>query len=691
MTALVPYETGTISVEADGTAVVGDGPNWSSTNVRPGDRLDSGHFTALIVEVVDQTHLTITPWPGSTLSGAQYKIWPNYPQRVVGAEAMSTVNRLVADLSNRDIPVIVGANETEPDPSLGDDDQYADQPTTGKKWVKVGGVWTFIGIFKALRPRGDYDNDATYSVGDWVNSAGSSYVWNNETPGSGHAPPNATYWDVLAARGTDGDDGAAATVEVGTVTTGAGGSAAHVTNSGTSNAAVLDFTIPAGKSYGGTSTTSLAIGTGSKVFTTQAGLAYTDGGRVRATATAGATGWLEGVATYSGTTLTIASDKDSGSGTGTAWNFNVVGEPGAGDMSSANYASEYIGHEAEVRRNLGIQSWNRIINGGMMVSQQNGSVAGTVSDYYAADQWPCSAVTSGAFSFGQVASASPGGSPNRLRFTVTTADASVAASDIVVIQQRIEGYRLADLKFGTAAPKSITIQFGVKAPAGTYCVALLNGAANRCFVGEYTIAGGEANTDVVKSVTLVGDSAGTWAKDNTLGMYLSFTLMVGTTYQQAAGTWHAASGYGTSNQFNLMGTLGNVFELFDVGLYEGSVAPPFQLPDFEKELDACQRYWEKSYDYAVAPGTAGNFNGVRASLQNSAPASYGAGHFLKRKRIAPTVTLYSPNSGASGNGYDTVDRAATAARVGETGYHISNVFGSSTTPMLYHFTANARL
>lgn len=99
-------------------------------------------------------------------------------------------------------------------------------------------------------------------------------------------------------------------------------------------------------------TTSLAIGTGSKAFTTQAGLAYTNGARVRATATAGATGWLEGVATYSGTTLTITSDKTSGTGTGTAWNLNVVGEPGAGDLSSANNLSD-VASAATALANLG--------------------------------------------------------------------------------------------------------------------------------------------------------------------------------------------------------------------------------------------------------------------------------------------------------------------------------------------------
>lgn len=250
--------------------------------------------------------------------------------------------------------MFVAAALTEPDPSLGNEGQYAFQPTTGKTWVKSGGLWTYLGIYKAFQLKGAWSGATAYSVGDVVALSGSSYVCILDH--TNHTPPNATYWQSLAERGTDGDDGAAATVAVGTVTTGVGGSAADVTNSGTSSAAVLDFTIPAGKGYGGTSTTSLAIGTGSKAFTTQSGLAYTNGARVRATATAGATGWLEGVVTYAGTTLTITSDKTSGSGTGTAWNFNVVGEPGAGDLSSANNLSD-LTNAATAAENLGVVSY----------------------------------------------------------------------------------------------------------------------------------------------------------------------------------------------------------------------------------------------------------------------------------------------------------------------------------------------
>ena len=47
-----------------------------------------------------------------------------------------------------------------------------------------------------------------------------------------------------------------------------------------------------------------------------------------------------------------------------------------------------------------------------------------------------------------------------------------------------------------------------------------------------------------------------------------------------------------------MGTVGNVFELFDVSLTEGSVAPPFQVPDYASELALCQRY----YRIVIPPG-----------------------------------------------------------------------------------------
>ena len=251
--------------------------------------------------------------------------------------------------------------------------------------------------------------------------------------------------------------------------------------------------------------------------------------------------------------------------------------------------------QAQGRSNIGALKKNYILNGAMMVSQENGSTAGTAGAYYAVDQFTSFITgTTGAYSVQQVASLTPSGSPNRVRLTVTTADAAVAPGDIVYFETRLEGLRVADLAFGTTTPKMVTLQFGVRAPAGTYSIVLFNNLQNRSYVAEYTISAADVITgDVVKSVVIPGDNTGTWAKDTNGGIHIRFGLMAGITYQQAAGSWGTGNVIGSPNQFNFMGTVNNVFELFDVGLYEGNVAPPFQVPDYAAELTLCQRYYQQ--------------------------------------------------------------------------------------------------
>lgn len=313
--------------------------------------------------------------------------------------------------------------------------------------------------------------------------------------------------------------------------------------------------------------------------------------------------------------------------------------------------------KAQARANIDALKKNYVANGAMMISQENGTTAGTTSGYYSADQFAYQPSTTGTMSIGQVASPTPGGSPNRIRATVTVADAVLDAADVVYVYQPIEGLRVADLKFGTVAAKTVTVQFGVKAPAGTYCVTLWNAAANRSYVAEYTIAAGEANTDVVKSVTIPGDQAGTWANNNTAGILVLWCLMAGANYQQAAGAWQAATKMGTANQFNFMGTNGNVFELFDVGLYEGSVAPAFQVPDYVPELALCHRYyWRRPYNAAAGA------NDHLGNLQAYGPASVW-GKVLDlpvEMRAAPTVSVSSASHFAPTNPVGTPMAAFTS-------------------------------
>jgi hypothetical protein len=108
--------------------------------------------------------------------------------------------------------------------------------------------------------------------------------------------------------------------------------------------------------------------------------------------------------------------------------------------------------------------------------------------------------------------------------------------------------------------------------------------------------------------------------------------------QQAAGAWGTVNAFGSSNQFNFMGTIGNVFELFDVGLYEGTYAPTFKVPDYASELLACYRHYEKSISDGVNQ-TAGvaNTSGL-----------YAAVVWKVTKRAVPTLT-WLPNSGTVSN------------------------------------------
>ena len=257
---------------------------------------------------------------------------------------------------------------------------------------------------------------------------------------------------------------------------------------------------------------------------------------------------------------------------------------------------------AQARSNIALTKKNYIINGGMQVSQENGVTAGSVSSYYAVDQFFVF-FTLGGLTTVQAVGASPGGSTHRLRTFVSTPDTAMTGSKTAIITTRLEGLRVADLKAGSGSAKPVVLQFSVRAPAGTYSVGIRNTPNTRCYVGEYTIAAGEANTDVVKSIAFTLDTAGTWATDNTSGMEITWVLAAGSTNQTPAGVWTAGNFFASPNQFNFMGTINNDFWLGDVSLTEGSVAPPFQLPDYASELALCQRYYWKSV--ASAGGYAG--------------------------------------------------------------------------------------
>jgi hypothetical protein len=219
-----------------------------------------------------------------------------------------------------------------------------------------------------------------------------------------------------------------------------------------------------------------------------------------------------------------------------------------------------LGTKVDTRR-------NRIVNHDMRMSQENGTSSGTANGYFAADQWATYRVTSaGTITSAQVASVTPAGSPNRYRVTITTADASLAAGEYLTISQNLEGSNVVDFQYGGANAKASVLRFGFKGPAGTYAVALHNSAANRSFVALFTVGAGEANTDTVQTISIPGDTTGTWlTADGVIGITLDIVLACGSTFQGTTG-WQAGNILGTSAVTNGMATGSAVFELFDVGL-----------------------------------------------------------------------------------------------------------------------------
>jgi hypothetical protein len=316
------YSTGTVSVSDGDTVIVAEsgGPIWSGVNVQAGDTIYVDNGLGVEIKDVTLSPATLTlwsPWDQGDKTGAPYIVVQDSTGRLTGMAPAQNVNKLISALNENGFYVAVPPTATEPDPSLGEEDQYAIQAGSGKIWQRVGGAWVFVDALKGFGAMKPWDAVTTFVARDMVSSNGTSYV--AIAPNTNQMPPNATFWMVLAAKGDKGDKGD-------TGNTGAG--------------------------YGGTSTTSLAIGTGSKALTTQAGLAYTNGARVRASSAANTTNWMEGLATYSGTTLTMTADKVNGSGTHADWNLNVVGQPGAGDLTAANNLLD-VANVTTARTNLG--------------------------------------------------------------------------------------------------------------------------------------------------------------------------------------------------------------------------------------------------------------------------------------------------------------------------------------------------
>jgi hypothetical protein len=357
---------------------------------------------------------------------------------------------------------------------------------------------------------------------------------------------------------------------------------------------------------------------------------------------------------------------------------------------------------------LGARNRNRVINGDMRIDQRNAGASVNSNGAFIVDRFQ-QLMSGGGVLTSQRSTTVPAGFTNSIFIQVTTADSSIAAGDYYLLRHTVEGFNTADLGWGAANALSVTLSFWVRSSVtGTFSGAVENAAETRSYPFTYAIS--SVNTWEKKTITIPGDTSGTWATDNTVGIYLNLDLGSGSTFQGTASAWGSAKAFAATGAVQLISTLNATFYITGVQLEVGKVATPFEYRNYAQELALCQRYYEKSFEDTTVPANGPNgssfstevgltigWAGHRSNYPtNGYPGRSTFARFRVPKRVPPTVSLYG-NSGGFPYIYDTTN----GARWVTTGWgSVSNKEGfewvneySGTFQMFAfsHWTASAEL
>ena len=279
---------------------------------------------------------------------------------------------------------------------------------------------------------------------------------------------------------------------------------------------------------------------------------------------------------------------------------------------------------------------NRLINSAMVIDQRNAGASATptaiASSVYTLDRWAAFISAASKFSVQQNAGSvtPPAGFVNYLGVT-SLAATSVASTDFYFLKQAIEGYNIADLGWGTANAKTVTLSFQVRSSlTGTFGGAIRNSANDYSYPFSYSIP--VANTWTSISITIAGPTSGTWLTTNGQGLEVDFSLGIGATYSGTAGSWVAANCASATGATSVVGTNGATFYITGVQLEVGSSATGFEYRQYGQELALCQRY------YFLAGGSIRLYTDTTGAYCSTVPPV--------TPRATPTMTLPVAGTGA---------------------------------------------
>jgi len=316
---------------------------------------------------------------------------------------------------------------------------------------------------------------------------------------------------------------------------------------------------------------------------------------------------------------------------------------------------------------------NRIYNGQMTIDQRNAGAALTInasSNAYTVDRWVVENSTTGGVITAQQSSTAPAGFNYSLKTTVTTTG-TLGTGGYLEYQYKIEGYNLADLNWGSANAKAITLSFWVQSSVtGIYGGSIANGGFNRSYSFLFTIS--SANTWEQKTVTIAGDTSGTWLTTNGIGAYVFINMGAGSSVGTTPNQWNASgSRAATGENGSIIGTNGATFYITGVQLEKGSTATSFDYRPYGTEFALCQRYYQSNR--VVWSGY----------ISGSGPAFYAYSTFKVTMRASATGTitgesLASINAGSLSNGAtDSIRYDITASGANTQGYAFATINASA--------------
>lgn len=332
---------------------------------------------------------------------------------------------------------------------------------------------------------------------------------------------------------------------------------------------------------------------------------------------------------------TAAMTIDTSQNVAVAGNLSVDGNTTLGNANTDTILMTAAPSIGGAGLGMGFGFRNRIINGAMVIDQRNAGASISVSSnsgtQFGADRFLVQGTSAeGVFSAQQLSSTPPTGFRNYVRIQTTTASASPASGSLYAMSQIIEGFNIADLGFGAAGASTVTFSFWIRSSlTGTFSGSLKNGNAyNRSYPFTYTI--NAANTWEYKTVTVAGDTTGTWQTGNLGGLIVYWDLGCGSSLLSTANSWQAGNFNGVTGSTRLISTLNATLDITGVQLEKGSTATSFDYRPYGTELQLCQRYY-----YRITSGSAGNRIGMGQAY--SGTNALGFTPFPVTMRVAPTA------------------------------------------------------